>query len=53
VVNRLQKVLWLANPVASVEDALPEVVKSLKDQGSPAGNYPRAVINRLVDRWVN
>jgi len=53
VVNRLQKVLWLANPVASVEDALPEVVKSLKDQGSTAGNYPRAVINRLVDRWVN
>jgi len=53
VVNRQQNVLWLSNPVAAVEQAMPEVLKSLKDQGSPTGNYPRAVINRLVDRWVN
>jgi peroxiredoxin len=53
VINRQQKVLWVANPVASVEQALPEVITSLKDQGSPTGNYPRAVINRIVDRWVN
>ena len=53
VVNRQQNVLWLSNPVAAVEEAMPEVLKSLKDQGSPTGNYPRAVINRLVDRWVN
>jgi peroxiredoxin len=53
VVNRHQTVLWLANPVAAVEEAMPEVIKSLQDQGSPAGSYPRAVINRLVDRWVN
>ena len=53
VVNRNQNVLWLSNPVAAVEEAMPEVLKSLKDQGSPTGNYPRAVINRLVDRWVN
>ena len=53
VVNRQQNVLWLSNPVAAVEEAMPEVLKSLKDQGSPTGNYPRAVINKLVDRWVN
>ena len=53
VVNRHQTVLWLSNPVASVEEAMPEVIKSLQDQGSPAGGYPRAVINRWVDRWVN
>jgi peroxiredoxin len=53
VVNRHQNVLWLSNPVASLEEAMPEVIKSLQDQGSPAGGYPRAVINRLVDRWVN
>jgi len=53
VVSRNQTVLWLANPVASVEEAMTEALQSLKDQGSPAGNYPRSVINRLVDRWVN
>jgi peroxiredoxin len=53
VVNRHQAVLWLANPAAAVEEAMPEVIKSLKDQGSPASGYPRTVINRLVDRWVN
>ena len=53
VVNRQQSVLWLSNPLAAVEEAMPEVLKSLKDQGSPTGNYPKAVINRLVDRWVN
>ena len=53
VVNRQQNVLWISNPVTGVEEAMPEVLKSLKDQGSPTGNYPRAVINKLVDRWVN
>lgn len=53
VINRHQVVLWLSNPVAGVAEAMPEVLKSLKDQGSPTGSYPRTVINRLVDRWVN
>jgi peroxiredoxin len=53
VVNRQQAVLWISNPVASVEEAMAEVYKSLRDQGSPTGGYPRTVINRLVDRWVN
>jgi peroxiredoxin len=53
VVNRQQRVLWLANPVAAVEAAMPEVLKSLEGQGSPTAQYPRSVVNRLVDRWVN
>jgi peroxiredoxin len=53
VVSRKQRVLWLANPVAAVEDAIPQVVKLLKDLPSPTTSYPKKVINRLVDRWVN
>jgi peroxiredoxin len=53
VVSRKQRVLWLANPVAAVEDAVPQVAKLLKDQPSPTASYPKKVINRLIDRWVN
>jgi len=53
VVSRKQRVLWLANPVAAVEDALPQVEKLLKDLPSPTASYPRKIINRFVDRWVN
>jgi len=53
VVSRRQKVLWLANPVAAVAEALPEMLKLLKAQPSPTASYPRKVINRLIDRWVN
>lgn len=53
LVSRQQIILWMANPVTSVEDALPQVKKALSDQGSPTANYPKTVINRLVDRWVN
>jgi peroxiredoxin len=53
VVGRRQDVLWLANPVASVEEALPQVEKLLKGLPSPTRSYPKSVINRLVDRWVN
>jgi peroxiredoxin len=52
LVSRTQSVLWLANPVASVEAALPELSKAV-DSGSPTSNYPKKVINRVVDRWVN
>jgi|SRR6185295_17998239 len=51
VVGRRQRVKWLANPVASVEDALSQVQKLLKDLPSPTRSYPKSVINRLVD-WV-
>jgi peroxiredoxin len=53
VVSRKQRVLWLANPVAAVDDALPQVQKLLKDLPSPTASYPKKVINRLIDRWVN
>jgi peroxiredoxin len=53
VVSRKQRVLWLANPVAAVEDAMPQMLKLLKDLPSPTASYPKTVINRLIDRWVN
>lgn len=53
VVSRKQRVLWLANPVGAVADALPELLKVLKAQPSPTASYPKKVINRLIDRWVN
>ncbi|HEX9940867.1 MAG TPA: redoxin domain-containing protein [Thermoanaerobaculia bacterium] len=53
MVSRRQELKWLANPVASVEDALPQVEKLLKDLPSPTRSYPKSVINRWVDRWVN
>jgi peroxiredoxin len=53
VVSRRQRVLWLANPVASVEGALPQVVKALEALPSGTETYHKSVINRWVDRWVN
>ncbi len=53
VVSRRQRVLWLANSVADVSATLPEVLKLLKAQPSPTASYPKKVINRLIDRWVN
>ncbi|HYO14097.1 MAG TPA: redoxin domain-containing protein [Thermoanaerobaculia bacterium] len=53
VVNRRQEIRWLANPVTSVEDALSQVEKILKDLPSPTRSYPKSVVNRWIDRWVN
>lgn len=53
VVGRGQRVLWLANPVAAVAEALPQVEKVLEQQPSPAKSYPKSVINRLIDKIVN
>jgi len=52
LVGRGQVVKWLANPVASAEDALAQVEKSLKDLPSPTRSYPKSVINRWVGWWV-
>ena len=49
VVGRRQDVKWLANPVASVADALPQVEKLLQDLPSPTRSYPKSVINRSVE----
>ena len=53
VVSRKQRLLWLANPVASVAEALAPVEKVLAAEPSPTGSYPKSVINRLIDRLVN
>ena len=53
LVDRRQKVAWMSNPVSSVASALDEIATEIKKQDSPTSNYPRSVINRLVDRWVN
>ena len=53
VVGRRQRVLWLANPVAAVAEALPQVEKVLAEQPSPMKSYPKSVINRLIDKIVN
>ena len=53
LVGRDQKVLWMANPVSSMESAVAELTKVAEGDGSPTGNYPKKVINRIVDRWVN
>jgi peroxiredoxin len=49
VVGRRQDVKWLANPVASIADALPQIEKLLKDLPSPTRSYPKSVINRSVE----
>lgn len=52
VVGRRQRILWLANPVAAVAEAMPQVDKVLEAQPSPAKSYPKSVINRLIDKMV-
>ncbi|HVG09226.1 MAG TPA: redoxin domain-containing protein [Thermoanaerobaculia bacterium] len=53
VVDRRQRLRFIANPVASVEDSLAQVESAIKDLPSPTKSYPKSVINKLVDRWVN
>ena len=53
LVDRRQLLRFIANPVASVEDSLAQVESAIKDMPSPTKSYPKAVINRLIDRWVN
>ena len=52
VVGRRQDVKWLANPVASVVDALPQVEALLKNLPSPTKSYSKTVINSGIDWWV-
>jgi hypothetical protein len=46
-------VKWVANPIASAAEAMPQVEKLLKDLPSPTRSYPKSVVNRLIDRLVN
>ena len=53
LVNRDQRVLWLGDGSAELETSLGEVEGRLESLPSSTANYPRSVINRLVDLWVN
>ena len=53
LVDRNQRVLWAANPVASITEGLNEIEAIVRKQPSQTANIPSAVVNRLVDWWVN
>lgn len=52
-IDRYQKLISLDTVDGSVEDAMPEVMKSLKALPSQTASLPRKVVNWWVDRWVN
>ena len=53
LVGRDQRVVWLRHVAGSVETLLGELTAAIDAKESPTRNYPKSVINRLVDRWVN
>ena len=53
LVNRDQTLLWVANPAAAAGGLVSDILAQLKALPSSTANYPRSVINRLVDLWVN
>lgn len=53
VVDRRQRIAWMAEPGGSVEQALPAIRDAVRALPSPSAGLPRQVVNRVVDRWVN
>ena len=53
LVNRDQKILWMASPAEAVESSLGDIDKVLQTLPSPMANYPKTVVNRVVNWWVN
>ena len=53
LVDRDQKILWMACPAASVEGALGDIDRVLQTLPSQIANYPKTVVNRVVNWWVN
>lgn len=53
LIDRRQRLLWLANPLAGAAAPLPEIEQRLATLPSPTDLYPRSVVNRRVDRRVN
>ena len=53
VVDRDQRVLWVANPVGAMDEALKHVEASLQGQPAQTYHYPNKVVNRVVNWWVN
>ena len=52
MVDSTETVIWKANPIASVEAALPDLLAKAKKLPSASAGYPKKVINRVVDWWV-
>lgn len=52
-VGRDQKVSYAAQPAGDVAAALAAVEALLRAQGRPTARYPKGIVNRLIDRWVN
>lgn len=53
LVDRDQMIIWMANPVVSIEDALKQIEGVLQSQPAQTYHYPKKVVNRVVDWWVN
>jgi peroxiredoxin len=53
LVDRRQRIAWMANPAPPMGEALGAVEKALADLPGPASNYPKSVVNRVVNWWVN
>ena len=53
VVDRDQKIIWMANPVGAMDEAVKQVEASLQGQPAQTYHYPTKVVNRVVNWWVN
>ena len=53
LVDRRQRVAWAANPAPAMDEALAAVDKALAELPGPTSNYPKMVVNRIVNWWVN
>ena len=53
LVDRRQQIAWMANPAPRMDEALAAIDKALADLPGPASNYPKSVVNRVVNWWVN
>ena len=53
LVDRRQRIAWMANPAPSMDEALAAVEKVLAGLPGPTSNYPKTVVNRVVNWWVN
>ncbi|MFQ5349227.1 MAG: peroxiredoxin family protein [Thermoanaerobaculia bacterium] len=53
LVDRRQRIAWMANPAPAMEEALSAVERALGELPGPSSNYPKSVVNRVVNWWVN
>ena len=53
LVDRDLKIAWMACPLSSMEVALGEITSTLQSQPAQTYHYPKKVVNRVVNWWVN